>query len=74
MADNQKTILQEDLKIKGNVFEKENIQINGEDVVLFILDTPGLFDMKLDQYSTVSIFGIISLISSFMIYNIEKRV
>ena len=30
MADNQKTILQEDLKIKGNVFEKENIQINGE--------------------------------------------
>ena len=30
MADNQKTILREDLKIKGNVFEKENIQINGE--------------------------------------------
>ncbi len=29
MADNQKTILREDLKIKGNVFEKENIQING---------------------------------------------
>ena len=30
MADNQKTILREDLKIKGNVFEKENIQVNGE--------------------------------------------
>ncbi len=30
MADNQKTILREDLKIKGNVFEKENIQISGE--------------------------------------------
>ena len=30
MAENQKTILLEDLKIKGNVFEKEDIQINGE--------------------------------------------
>ena len=30
MADNKKTILREDLKIKGNVFEKENIQINAE--------------------------------------------
>ena len=30
MADNSKTILREDLKIKGNVFEKENIQINAE--------------------------------------------
>ena len=30
MADNQKTILQEDLKIKGNVFEKEDLQVNGE--------------------------------------------
>ena len=30
MVDNSKTILQEDLKIKGNVFEKENIQINAE--------------------------------------------
>ena len=30
MTDNQKTILREDLKIKGNVFEKENIQISGK--------------------------------------------
>ena len=30
MADNQKTILRGDLKIKGNIFEKEDIQINGE--------------------------------------------
>ena len=30
MADNQKTIVREDLKIKGNVFEKEDLQINGE--------------------------------------------
>ena len=30
MADNQKTIVREDLKIKGNIFEKEDIQINGE--------------------------------------------
>ena len=30
MADNQKTILLEDLKIKGNIFEKEDLQINGD--------------------------------------------
>jgi len=30
MADNQKTIVRDDLKIKGNIFEKEDLQINGE--------------------------------------------
>ena len=30
MADNQKTIVRGDLKIKGNIFEKEDLQINGE--------------------------------------------
>ena len=30
MTDNQKTIVRGDLKIKGNIFEKEDLQINGE--------------------------------------------
>ena len=30
MADNQKTIVRGDLKIKGNIFEKEDLQVNGE--------------------------------------------
>ena len=30
MADNQKTIVRDDLKIKGNIFEKEDLQVNGE--------------------------------------------
>ena len=30
MADNQKTIVRGDLKIKGNIFEKEDLQVSGE--------------------------------------------
>jgi len=30
MTDNQKTIVRGDLKIKGNIFEKEDLQVNGE--------------------------------------------
>ena len=30
MADNQKTIVRDDLKIKGNIFEKEDLQVSGE--------------------------------------------
>ena len=30
MAQNSKTIIQEDVNIKGNVFEKEDIDVNGE--------------------------------------------
>ena len=30
MTDNQKTIVRGDLKIKGNIFEKEDIQINAK--------------------------------------------
>ena len=30
MTDNQKTILREDLKLNGNIFEKEDLLINGE--------------------------------------------
>ena len=30
MTDNQKTIVRIDLKIKGNIFEKEDLQVNGE--------------------------------------------
>ena len=51
-----------------------DITINNEPIKLFILDTPGLFDMKLDKEITMKIFGIISLISSLTIYNLEKRV
>ena len=30
MTDNQKTIVRGDLKIKGNIFEKEDLQVSGE--------------------------------------------
>ena len=30
MADNTKSIIEEDVSIEGNVFEKENVQINGK--------------------------------------------
>ena len=48
--------------------------INGFKRAIFFLDTPGLFDTRTDQKSTIVIFGIIALISSQIIYNIDKRI
>jgi len=39
-----------------------------------ILDTPGLFDTQTDQQSTMIIFGITAILSSFIIYNVDKRI
>ena len=30
MAENSKTILQKDIKVEGNLFEKEDIELDGE--------------------------------------------
>lgn len=46
---------------------------NNEDISLLILDTQGLFDGHLDTKVSTSLFAFSSLISSYQIYNIDKR-
>ncbi|GBG31009.1 Atlastin-1 [Hondaea fermentalgiana] len=46
----------------------------GEKVAVLIMDTQGMFDSTLGQHLTASIFGLSTLISSYSVYNLDKRV
>ena len=46
----------------------------GEKVAVLVVDTQGMFDSTLSQMLTASIFGLSTLISSYQIYNIDKRI
>ncbi|KAG7398503.1 Alkyltransferase-like protein 1 [Phytophthora boehmeriae] len=46
----------------------------GEDIALFLIDTQGMFDSETSQMLTASIFGLSTLLSSYQIYNVDKRV
>jgi len=50
------------------------LDFKGTKTAFFILDTPGLFDTRTSQKATVKLFGIISIISSWTIYNIPNRI
>mgnify|MGYP003336503554 CR=1 FL=1 len=50
------------------------ININNKQIAVMLIDTPGLFDTKTNQDITNKLFGIVSLLSSNVIYNIEKRI
>uniref|UniRef100_A0A6C0IVL3 GB1/RHD3-type G domain-containing protein n=1 Tax=viral metagenome TaxID=1070528 RepID=A0A6C0IVL3_9ZZZZ len=50
------------------------LDLDGKTTAIILLDTPGLFDTNTDQYLTITIFGITTLISSYLIYNIDKRI
>ena len=50
------------------------IPSQGKEVCLLLMDTQGMFDSQTTQMLTTSIFGISTLLSSYQIYNIEKRV
>nr|CCA26450.1 atlastinlike protein putative [Albugo laibachii Nc14] len=47
---------------------------SGEDVAVFLVDTQGMFDSETSQMLTASIFGLSTLLSSYQIYNVDKRV
>jgi atlastin len=47
---------------------------NGEDIAIFLIDTQGMFDSETSQMLTASIFGLSTLLSSYQIYNVDKRV
>ncbi|KAJ0391903.1 hypothetical protein ATCC90586_012027 [Pythium insidiosum] len=45
----------------------------GEDIAVFLIDTQGMFDFETSQMLTASIFGLGTLLSSYQIYNVDKR-
>lgn len=47
---------------------------NGQRVLLMLMDTQGMFDMKTGKELTAAIFGLSTLISSFQVYNIVKQI
>ncbi|KAL3665565.1 hypothetical protein V7S43_009599 [Phytophthora oleae] len=47
---------------------------SGEDIAVFLIDTQGMFDSETSQMLTASIFGLSTLLSSYQIYNVDKRV
>ena len=42
-------------------------------ICILLMDTQGMFDGLTGQMLTTSIFGLTTLLSSYQIYNIEKR-
>ena len=44
------------------------------EVAILLLDTQGLFDLNTNQQKTIMLFGISSLISSHIIFNVDKRI
>ena len=47
---------------------------SGEEIAVFLIDTQGMFDSETSQMLTASIFGLSTLLSSYQIYNVDKRV
>lgn len=47
--------------------------VKGE-IAFLLLDTQGLFDLNTNQKRTITLFGISSLISSHIIFNVDKRI
>jgi atlastin len=46
----------------------------GNTIQVLLVDTQGMFDSTLGQMLTASIFGLSTLISSYQIYNVDKRI
>jgi len=55
-------------------FIRELPDSKGEKVAVLIMDTQGMFDSTLGQHLTASIFGLSTLISSYSVYNLDKRI
>lgn len=55
------------LFVPGSTKEPENIAV-------LLVDTQGMFDMDTTQMLTAAIFGLSTMVSSYLVYNVEKRV
>ena len=47
---------------------------NGEKLAVLLVDTQGMFDHETTMSLTVAIFGLSTLLSSYQIYNVDKRI
>jgi atlastin len=47
---------------------------NGEHLAVLLVDTQGMFDNETTMALTTSIFGLSTLLSSYQIYNVDKRI
>ena len=47
---------------------------DGEQLAVLLVDTQGMFDNETTMALTASIFGLSTLLSSYQIYNVEKRI
>jgi atlastin len=47
---------------------------NDEKVAILLMDTQGMFDNETTMTLTAQIFGLSTLVSSFQIYNVDKRI
>lgn len=47
---------------------------NGEDIAVLLVDTQGMFDHETTVGLTAAIFGLSTLLSSYQIYNVDKRI
>jgi len=50
------------------------IKRNGEELAVLLVDTQGMFDHETTMSLTASIFGFSTLLSSYQIYNVDKRI
>lgn len=50
------------------------IEERGEQIAVLLVDTQGMFDNETTMALTASIFGLSTLLSSYQIYNVEKRI
>ncbi|RYY75882.1 hypothetical protein EON63_19010, partial [archaeon] len=48
--------------------------IQGEPVAVLLMDTQGMFDNETSMTLTAQIFGLSTLVSSLLIYNVDKRI
>jgi atlastin len=47
---------------------------DGEKIAILLMDTQGMFDNETTMTLTAQIFGLSTLVSSFQIYNVDKRI
>ena len=47
---------------------------DGEKLAVLLMDTQGMFDNETTMTLTAQIFGLSTLVSSFQIYNVDKRI
>lgn len=63
----------EGIWIWSEPFIVPNEAVEGGKICVLLMDTQGMFDGLTTQMLTTSIFGLTTLLSSYQIYNIEKR-